>query len=83
MVSNFVGAVKTLPASSLVTFNPWDTPRFSEQINTALRMSEEEKEKRHKSIMTVVDTWTRSVLGAHPLQRWRLSRIINVVRPKR
>lgn len=59
MMSNYVGAIKTLPASSLVTFNPWDTPRFAEQINTALLMGKEEREKRYEGIMKVVDTWTR------------------------
>jgi trehalose-6-phosphate synthase len=64
MMSSYVGAIKTLPVSSIVTFNPWDTPRFAEQINATLLMGEEEREKRHKGIMKVVDTWTRSVLSA-------------------
>ena len=59
MMSNYVGAIKTLPTSSMVTFNPWDTPRFSEQINVALKMSEEEKERRYDGIIRVVDNWTR------------------------
>src|ERR1700748_2893448 len=45
MMSNYVGAIKTLPVSSLVTFSPWDTQRFAERINAALVMSQEEKEK--------------------------------------
>src|ERR1700761_6442676 len=48
MMSNYVGAVKTLPLSSLVTFNPWDIPRFAESINAALNMSEVEKQERYK-----------------------------------
>jgi len=59
MMSNYVGAMKTLPPSSMVAFNPWDTPRFGERINQALNMGEEERGKRHKEIMKVVDSWTR------------------------
>ncbi|OQV06003.1 hypothetical protein CLAIMM_10647 [Cladophialophora immunda] len=63
MMSNYVGAIKTLPPSSMVTFNPWDTQRFAESINVALKMSEEERAERHQGIMKVVDTWTSAKWG--------------------
>ncbi|KAJ9650356.1 hypothetical protein H2198_010339 [Neophaeococcomyces mojaviensis] len=68
MMSNYVGAMRTLPTSSMVVFNPWDTPRFAERINQALNMGEEEREKRYKEIMKVVDTWTSAKWGKNFLE---------------
>jgi len=63
MMSNYVGAVKTLPKKSMVTFNPWDTPRFADKINDALNMSEQEREDNYTAIMKVVETWTSAKWG--------------------
>lgn len=82
MMSNYVGAIKTLPTSSMVCFNPWDTTRFSEQIDIALKMSEEEKEKRYEGIMKIVDNWTRLVSPA--LSLWSCPfEMLQVLNPRR
>ena len=62
LMSTYAGAMKTLPTSSLIVLNPWDTPRFAEKINQALNLGDEEKEQRYKEVMKVVNSWTRSVL---------------------
>ncbi|KIW74671.1 alpha,alpha-trehalose-phosphate synthase (UDP-forming) [Fonsecaea pedrosoi CBS 271.37] len=58
MMSTYAGAIKTLPPSSLILLNPWDTPRFAERINQAVNMGMDERAQRHKEMMQVVDTWT-------------------------
>ena len=59
MMSNSVGARKTLPKSSMATFNLWDTTHFAAKIHGASQMGEEEKNKNHEGLMAVVDNWTR------------------------
>jgi trehalose 6-phosphate synthase len=61
MMSTYAGAMKTLPQRSMVTFNPWDTPRFAEAINEAVNMDENDRAERYKGVIKVVDTWTRCV----------------------
>lgn len=63
MMSNYVGAAKTLPPSSMVVFNPWDTARFAERINSAMSMDGEERARRYGEIKKVVDGWTRCVVN--------------------
>ncbi|KIW28625.1 alpha,alpha-trehalose-phosphate synthase (UDP-forming) [Cladophialophora immunda] len=58
LMSTYAGAIKTLPPSSVILLNPWDTPRFAERINQAVNMGMEERAQRHKEMMQVVDTWT-------------------------
>ncbi|EXJ67123.1 uncharacterized protein A1O5_09770 [Cladophialophora psammophila CBS 110553] len=68
MMSTYAGAIKTLPPSSVILLNPWDAPRFAERINQALNMGIEERAKRHKEMMHVVDTWTSVKWGKAFLQ---------------
>ena len=59
MMSNYAGAMKTLPPASMIVLNPWDTPRFAERIKQALDMGEEEREQRYEEIIKIVNEWTR------------------------
>jgi len=63
MMSSYTGAMKTLPADSMIMLNPWDTPRFAERINQALSMGREEKQQRYLEIVKVVDDWTSAKWG--------------------
>lgn len=57
LLSQYTGAAKLLP--SAVLFNPWDLPRFSDAILTALEMPLKERQEKHDSAMKTVETWTR------------------------
>lgn len=57
MLSKYTGASRML--ESALTIDPWDTPRFSEDIARALAMTEEERNQRMESARKVVEEWTR------------------------
>ena len=57
VLSQYTGAAKIL--TSAVLFNPWDLPRFSDAILTALEMPLEDRQQRHDSAIKAVETWTR------------------------
>ena len=61
LLSQYTGA-KTMLKSSL-TFNPWDTQRFSEAILRALEMDASERRQRYKEAAEVVDTHTSMQWG--------------------
>lgn len=56
MLSQYTGASEML--TSAVGFNPWDAPRFSEAIITALTMPQEEREQRMSEAGDIVRKWT-------------------------
>ncbi|KAJ9617989.1 hypothetical protein H2204_013219 [Knufia peltigerae] len=56
LMSYYAGAVKTLP--STVVVNPWDIPRFSNTIEDALEMSAEERRRRYRQNVDIVDRCT-------------------------
>jgi trehalose 6-phosphate synthase len=57
MLSQYTGAALML--SSAIHFNPWDAPRFSEAIVTALTMPQEERDRRLETVRKIVNEWTR------------------------
>lgn len=57
MLSRYTGAARMLDTA--VSFNPWDTPRFSKAIHTALEMSPTEREWRMDAARKTVNKWTR------------------------
>jgi len=57
MLSQYTGAARLL--KSAIHFNPWDAPRFSEAIEQALGMSQEERKSRLDSATDIVANWTR------------------------
>jgi trehalose 6-phosphate synthase len=57
MLSLNTGAAQIL--DSVVTFNPWDTPRFANAIAEALDMPQEERERRLEGALKAVNYWTR------------------------
>ncbi|EXJ59693.1 hypothetical protein A1O7_03839 [Cladophialophora yegresii CBS 114405] len=63
MMSNYVGAAKILPPSSMIIMNPWDKPRFAEKIKKTLMMSEEERAEKNRSVMKIVNNWTSAKWG--------------------
>lgn len=57
VLSQYTGAAKLLP--SAVLFNPWDLPRFTEAIFTALEMPLENRQNRLDAAAVTVNTLTR------------------------
>jgi trehalose-6-phosphate synthase len=60
VLSQYTGASTLLP--SAVLFNPWDIPRFTEAIFTALKMPLQERQSRLDAAAETVNTLTRQVL---------------------
>jgi trehalose-6-phosphate synthase len=60
VLSQYTGASKLLP--SAVLFNPWDIPRFTQAIFTALNMPLQERQSRLDAAAETVNTLTRQVL---------------------
>ncbi|KAJ5604802.1 Alpha-alpha-trehalose-phosphate synthase (UDP-forming) [Penicillium lagena] len=61
VLSQYTGAAKMLP--SAVLFNPWDIPRFTEAIFTALKMPLQDRQSRLEDAAKTVNTLTRQVFS--------------------
>lgn len=73
LLSQYTGAATML--RDAVILNPWDTPRFAEQIKTALNMPSEERRRRHDSCVKVVEEHTSVKWGEkflHALETMRV-----------
>ena len=57
VLSQYTGAAKLLP--SAVLFNPWDLPRFTEAIFTALKMPLDNRQDRLDAAAETVNMLTR------------------------
>jgi len=69
LLSQYTGAAKLL--HSALQFNPWDLPRFTDAILTALDMQQEERKRRMDESREVVETWTSMKWGSSFLEALR------------
>ncbi|KAJ5807769.1 Alpha-alpha-trehalose-phosphate synthase (UDP-forming) [Penicillium riverlandense] len=61
VLSQYAGAATLLP--SAVLFNPYDIPRFTDAIFTALKMPQEDRQSRLDAAVKTVNTLTRQVFS--------------------
>lgn len=61
VLSKYTGAAKML--QSAVLFNPWDIPRFTEAMFTALKMPPQDRRSRLDASAETVNTLTRQVFS--------------------